>query len=241
MALMTLLVSLYSDAELRQLASVVFGDRSYAALLPGVGASARQLASELVVLIQRDFRDPPEEFWSYLYSTRPRRTDEIDPLHVYFRPREPASKTALTAIAVTTLVDAPLDSLRLSGAVNGTCDLIAVIGVARASHGPGWFPALVPGMVNGLERTLGLSWTARAITIEATPSLYSELEPRPSSVVLEVPRHGESLRYFPDGRNGYKTVARPSRVDLVIDWDMRARRLMFDDVAGKQQFSIEFV
>lgn len=240
-ALVSLLVSFYSDAELRQLASVVFADKSYATLLPGVGASARQLACELVALIQRDYRDPPVGFWSYLYGTRQHRTDEIDPLHKYFCPRESVPQPVLPSAPVTSLASGPLDGVRLSGGASGTCDLIAVIDVARASHGPEWFPGLVPGIVNGMRRTLVLSWTARAITIEATPSLYRAGEQMPSSVVVEVPGHRESLRYFPDGRNGYKTVARPSRVDLSIDWGLGARRLIVDDDAGQQRFSIEFV
>jgi len=241
LALEALLVSLYSDAELRQLASVVFGDKSYATSLPGVGASARQLACEIVALMQRDHRDPPEKFWSYLSGTRQHRADEIDALHMYFGPRVPPSQPAQTPVPVTSVVDGPLDGVRLGGPVSGTCDLIAVIDVARASRGPGWFPGLAPGMVNGMRRTLVLSWTARALTIDATPSLYRAGERMPPRVVVEVPGSDKSLRYFPDGCNGYKAVARPSRVDLLIDWDMPVRRLIVDDDAGRQRFSIEFV
>lgn len=239
LALMNLLVSLYADTELRQLASVVFADESYAPLLPGLSASAWQLARELVMLIERDHREPPEKFWAYLYNTRRRRADEIDPIYVYFR--ETAQRTAAALVPATANAPGRLDCVRLSGAASGTCDLIAVIDVARASHGPAWFPGLVPGRVNGMDRTLTLSWTARAVTIEATPSLHRGGEQMPSRVVLDVPGHGESLRYFPDGRNGYRTLARPSRIDLSIDWDTQIRRLIVDEDAGQQRFAIEFV
>jgi len=129
--------------------------------------------------------------------------------------------------------------------VSGSCDLLEMFEVMRAQRGPempACLEALVPGTVNGLRREFTLAWTARTLTIEATPNAYDATGRLPKCVELAAPVLHALLRYFPYGRNFYREGRPPPQVYLTVDaWDERVRRVSFGEAAGVPRLSIEFL
>lgn len=244
-ALKNLLALFYSDGDLRRLADDVFDEKAVTSLC-GAGASVQELVDCIVDLMRRRYATPPTRLWEYLMETRSHRMHEVEVVRALFEQPQPPSPRLLH-LEPSLPVDVPpeLPIIRRVEGVSGSCDLLEVFEVMRAQRGPempACLEALVPGTVNGLRRELTLSWTARTLTIEATPNAYDATGQLPKCVTLAVPVHHALLRYFPYGRNFYREGRPPPQVHLTVDaWDERVRRVSFGETAGISRLSIEFL
>jgi hypothetical protein len=74
----------FDDEELRRLAFAAFcGDEIHTSI-SGAGASRRELAFDIVMLLSQHYGEPPASLWSYLYAERPHRRPEIARIHLAF-------------------------------------------------------------------------------------------------------------------------------------------------------------
>lgn len=231
----------YGDEELRQLARLAFLDAAIARAIPGAGASVQVLAFKIVELMRQHHGAPPESFWSYLLRTRPHRASEIGRLR--------AARETLPGPRIIAIAAAPdrEPGVKLCRGESGTCDLLDLLADIRAQsavlpHGQGQiFSMLVPGTVNGLHRELSVSWTKRAIALQATPCLYRGATCLPNHLELSLPLTHECLQYFPRGRSYYRLGLPPPVVSITVDeWGAQGRRLILSD-AELPRFVLEFV
>lgn len=244
-ALKNLLALFYSDGDLRRLADDVFDEKAVTSLC-GAGASVQDLVDCIVDLMRRRYATPPTRLWEYLTETRSHRMHEVEVVRALFEQQQPPAPRLLH-LEPSLPVEVPLElpSIRRVEGVCGSCDLLEVFEMMRAQRGtemPACLEALVPGTVNGKRRVFTLMWTARTLTIEATPSAYDENGRLPNSVNLAVPARQALLRYFPYGRNYYRDGRPPPQVHLTVEaWDERVRRVSCGEADGVQRFAIEFL
>ena len=249
-----LLEALFSDTELRILARDALADGpGIQASLPGHGASARDIAAAVVLLTMHHYGRPPRSMWDYLLRVRERRASEIRAVWAAFAsdselPAEepPVASNSGQCGAVGDDSEHPL---RLTERLRGTCDLVQLVtlaGLTRSAQadrrsGPSGFTHLVAGRVNGLPRTLVLSWTESRLGVQATPSLYRGAVRLPAVLDLPLPIHGEEFSYFPCGQHHMPAGSSARlRYTLTVDeWSPRRRAICLTDEA-RRRLPIEF-
>ena len=74
----------FDDEELRRLAFAAFCGGEIHNSISGAGASRRELAFDIVMLVSQHYGEPPTSLWSYLYAERPHRRQEIARIHRAF-------------------------------------------------------------------------------------------------------------------------------------------------------------
>ncbi len=246
----------FTDLELRSLAMEAFEDGlSLSRSLPGTGASARQLAWSIVMLIDHHHGAPPPSLWAHLHSQRSCRRDEIDRLRVHFD-GEPPSGAAPELPAV--LERARPVSQQRSGVVidarsHGSRDLLDLLGmyVGSGSLAGGsntaaallseQFPLLTPGRVNGLRRGFVIAWTERVVSLHVTPSLYREGQQMPETITLKVPVEDAVFSFYPCGRHDLRAETGGPRVYgvRIEAWSARRRRIVLT-TAPSSEFTVDF-
>ncbi len=247
-SLQELLGSLYGDTDLRTLAMLAFPDNPAIYLsLPGSGASLKELAASLVLLVARHYDRPPASLWSYLYSTRPQRAQEIDRARAIDEPAEDRCEPPRVPPASDRDVDLLHLVVPLGGGPRGRCDLLAGMAILpgtspRTPHTSElafiqrYFADLKPGRVNGLERAFILAWSEAGLNLTVTPSLSSERRIGPRNLHLPVPVSGVAHDYYPCGSGHVRVGAtRPLSYRFIVDdWSARARRVSFVEVMQRR-------
>ncbi len=245
----------FTDLELRNLAIEAFEDGlSLSRSLPGAGASARQLAWSIVMLIDHHHGAPPPSLWAHLHQRRRCRRAEIDRIRVQFD-GEPAPGAApeLPALLERARPVSPQRSgLVIDARSHGSRDLLELLGpyVEAGSLAGGsntaaallseQFSQLVPGRVNGLRRSFVIAWTERVVSLHVTPSLYCEGQQMPEIITLKVPVEDAVFAFYPCGRHDYRIETGGPRVYgvRIEAWSARRRRIVLTSPRSGE-FTIE--